>query len=290
MAGPRLQWGHRDTSGNLSSVLAQAIAIAKARTWTEDEEGNRLFRAFLLGSIASIANLGPSPARVRIEGDKSTPEIIDQKLGGSVDYVIEPKQASRVDSLDWQNGIAWGLAALINRGQQSPEELLKFHAGELVQVVTIDGKPAELVGTSKDIGALPVIGLGLTIVICTGILAAAGLTGWLGSQVAEVAQSKVVGDEKAKTAAAAIANSVEIVENHRAVEQASGTSTPYDQGELNVLESLRGSISQVSGWQPPPMKSVPNVSGATSSIGAGIGIGTAIALAIGAWLLTQKGK
>jgi hypothetical protein len=286
----RLFWAHQDTSGNLQALADQARARARAGDWADDAESERLARAWILDVLAATAALGPAPISEVVDGDPTLAPLADLVANGRR-YFINLRQSSRADNLDWQTSIAFAVAALASgRGMRSQADLTPT-PGTVRRIVTRDADPPVVVGDTTgttDAAILPGIIGAVVVVSCVGLVA--GAVGWITSQYFEAKAIGLTADAKAKQTATAIQAAVDVVERHQAAELAQQKTLQYDTGELVVLDTLRSSIKDLSGWQPPALRSAPNLGAATSAIGAGMGIGTAIALAVAAWLFFGGNK
>jgi hypothetical protein len=210
-------------------------------------------------------------------------------LGVTGELYVALVEASTVPiRSDFQAHLATCLGAVASRGKRTKEQVL-VPSGRTARIVTTDGEAPRIVSPaeSAEAGAIGIVA-GVVIVACTGILA--GALGWITSQAAEVLAIDATAQSKTTAAIGAMTTAANVVELHLAREEAQGQSIPWTAEEQELLATLRQSIRDTAGWDPPPMRSVPNVAGASTSIGAGIGIGTALAIALAAWLFLRKEK
>lgn len=288
MAQGRIVWTHKDTSGDLHSVLAQANHAAKG-AWPAGEEGNRLFRAWLADIIGTIANLGPTPVEL-------LPAEGGGAIGGSANaYRIEPRPSARLDAKDWQETFVTGLLGII-AGDRFDRAQLVIPEGQTFNVFTTDGDPPRYgfgspsLGTAGlDAGALPLLA-GAVIVICVAALGAT--VAWISSQANEVEAIKITQENKTTQAINAMTSAAEVIERHQRQERERGASIPYSDAEMQLLTTLRGTISTTTGWTPPPLVSVPNVRRITESAAEpfGLSLGWIALLALGAYIWTRRGR
>jgi hypothetical protein len=288
----RLWWAHSDTVGDLASVADQARTVARSGTWIEGEEGERLFRALLVDWLAAVSALGPTPMAEVVDGDPALAAIAPAlQLGRR--FLVELRPSARADEYDFQNAIVVAIAALASdRGMKKPADVT-IPAGVAQIIVTRDADPPTVISGTKagqpaNAGVLPGVIGAVVVVSCVGLIA--GAVGWITSQYFEATAIGLTADAKAKQAATAIQAAVDVVEKHQAAQVSQGKTNAYDAGELAVLESLRSSIKELSGWEPPALKSAPNLSAATSAVGASLSLGTAIILLVVAWLVFSKGS
>lgn len=279
----RLLWAHHDTSGNLHDVAVRAFAVAKSQDWPADvDEGNRLFRAWLLTQLATMANLGPRPVGLVLEGDHRY-DVISSELGPGGRYEIDVRPSERADNLEMQVAIATGLAGIVasmNATVADPKGIAFLRSrlipdGQLVRIKTDDGGPAVILPQVGGAGLAQTgqIGVveGVVIVAVVGIIAAT--VGWISSQIAEVTSVGLQQHGKTTQAVAAMTDATEMLEKHQADEQAAGHDMSYDAEQIELLKTLRETIKGTTGWTAPDLKSVPDVKGAVDKIGTGISIG-----------------
>jgi hypothetical protein len=307
MAGARFTWTHVDTVTDLHSDGLRANELAKSgEAWPDTPEGNRLFRAWLAGTIATIANLGPN----RIS--QTTPV----EGGGVPAWIVMPQPSTdNAAAFDFQQQMAYAIGALAWAGQgKTGGDPSSFMLTTDVTIATKDGDPPRILSPGAppptpsrtftipslgdvpvltarlDTGIIPAIPIvtGIVIVSCVAILAAAGA--WITSQGSEVAAVAVQQKGKTTVAVQAITSAAELVEAHQQREQQEGRSIPYDQGELELLKTLQGTIAQTSGWQAPPLRSVPDVRGASTAIGAGLGAGQLLFWGLLGYAALEYGK
>jgi hypothetical protein len=284
---------HRDSSGDLHAAGTEAFRLAKSPDpWPDTPDGVRLFRAWLASIMGTIANLGPSPTRPLLPTESATLSA----------YLIEPVASSRPADLDWQQAFAYALGAIAwsaqGRTGGSPSDLalsaplaLATLDGEAPMTLALASVPG-LTTTPDDtppsetgiIPAIPIV-TGIVIISCTAIAAAA--VGWIVSQVAEVSAVGLAQKGKTTAAVEAMTRASEVVETHKDAEAKAGKPIDYDPEEQKLLEVLRSTITQTSGWQPPPLRSVPDVRGATSSIAKGLSVGEVIFLAAAGYALVK---
>lgn len=287
----RLYWAHTDTRGDLQSIAQQARYVARTGTWIDDPESERLFRVWLVDVLAAVASLGPLPIAEVREGDP-----IMQSLGDSLPpgrrYIVDLRQAGRADSLDWQTAIVVALAALASDHGKRTLADLYLPAAATLRVTTADADPP-LVSEAKApaplaTAVLPAGVIGAVVIVsCVGLVA--GAVGWITSQYFEAKAIGLTADAKSKQTATAIQAAVDVVEKHQAAQVAQGKTLAYDAGELAVLETLRSSIKELSGWEPPALQSVPKLAAGLGAFGSGITTGMAIVIAVAAWLFLSRG-
>lgn len=298
MAGS-LSWVHYDSSGDLHAAALAANAIARTGSaWPSGPEGDRLFRAWLAGVLGTIANLGPTRTHPLSIADLPGGEGASIPVGGA--YVVKPSPSSVPVELDWQQQLVYALASLawVGMGKQGgkPTDL---ELATDVKVLTKDGEPptsspasspaklppvfnvpglgdVPILTAGVDTGIIPAIPIvtGLVIVACVAIVA--GAVAWITSQVSEVTAVGLQQQGKTTLAVKAITTSAELIDAHQEREAKAGASLAWDPQELELLRTLRETIKQTAGWEAPPLRSVPDVRGASSSIGAGLGLGQVI--------------
>lgn len=283
----RLYWAHTDTRGDLQSVAQQARYVARTGTWIDDTESERLFRVWLVDVLAAVASLGPLPIAEVREGDP-----IMQSLGDSLPpgrrYIVDLRQSSRVDSRDWQTAIVLALAALASDHGKRALADLYLPGAKTLRVTTADADPPLVTEATVPAplvtAVLPAGVIGAVVIVsCVGLVA--GAVGWITSRYLEVKAIGLTADAKSKQAATAIQAAVDVVEKHQAAQAAQGKSLAYDAGELAVLETLRSSIKELSGWEPP----APKLTAGLGAFGSGITTGMAIVIAVAAWLFLSRG-
>lgn len=265
----------------------EAFAVALSQKWPDAND--RLFRAWLLSMCHTIGSLGPTPTAPMAEGDTIANGLV---LGAGPKFVARVQASTRPIHYDLQNTMAMCLGAIVSRGHVAKAELV-IPDGQVVRVRSNEGDPRDFITSSPvsfnaaglDTGQIGIVE-GAVIVLCAGILA--GAAGWIVSQVNEVRAIEATSQGKTTAAIAAMTTSAQMVETHAAAEQASGQQIEYSAQEKELLSTLQQAIQSTANWQPPKLQSVPDVSGATAKIGTGIGIGTAIALAVVAWVLLRK--
>jgi hypothetical protein len=260
-----------------------AYAVARTQSWPADvDQGNRLFRAWLVSQMATMANLGPRPVTILQEGDHRY-DVIASELGPGARYEVDVKPSQRADNLEWQTAIATGLCGVVasmNATERDPKGILFLRSlmpkpGQTVRISTVDGGPAHLMPTVggeglSDAGQIGVVE-GIVIV---AVVAAVGATiGWITSQVAEVVSVGLQQHGKTSQAVAAMTEASEMIEKHQAKETAEGRDLNYDAEQIQLLQTLRETIKGTTGWTAPDLKSVPDIKGATGSIGVGLGMG-----------------
>lgn len=292
MAQGRVAWSHKETSGELQSVVLQANHAATGQAWPAGPEGNRLFRAWLVDKIGTIANLGPTPVELLpAEGARAMPGA------GNVNaFRIEPRPSDRQDNRAWQETLVTGLLGIIANGRFTLAQL-QIPEGQTFNVQTTDGEPptsgygSPSLGTAGvlDTQAFPLLA-GAVIVVCVAALGAA--VAWIASQSNEVEALKITQENKTTQAINAMTSAAEVVERHQTQEREKGASIPYSQAELDLLSTLRGTIASTTGWTPPPLASVPDVRQVTQSAAApfGLPLGWIALLALGAYVMTRRGR
>lgn len=280
----RLLWAHRDSSGNLAGVAADAYARAKAENWpTDPVEGNRLLRAWLVSQMATMANLGPRPTSLIREGDHRY-DILQSELGPGARFSVDVRPSSRPDNLDWQTLIASGLCGVVGSIHATPQDpkgiaFLRSQMpkpGQVVRILTVDGEAPVIMPAIADpdmlaeTGAITIIG-GIVIVACVAAVAAA--VAWVSSQIAEVTSVGLQQHGKTTQAVAAMTKASELIEAHQAEEQKQGKDLAYDVEQQLMLQTLRETIKGTTGWTAPDLKSVPDIKGASQSVGTGLAFG-----------------
>jgi hypothetical protein len=300
----KLQWVHTDSSKALHDVAAQAFTAAHAQTWTADKEGSRLWRAWLCSMLAVVANLGDTPLE-KIPGE------------GPASYRVTVTPSSRLDARDWQNALVTGLLGVIAQQRFGPQQLA-LPAGQTYQIATVDGDPPVFKFAGLDqpsspssapsgvdpsllmqgLSILSTAGLdtgqigiweGFVVIACVGLLA--GAVAWIESQQNEVEAIGIAQAGKTTQAMGAMTDAAELIERHQKLEAEKGASIPYSAAEMDLLQTLRATISTTTGWQPPPMASVPNVRQFSEDVGTGAGFGTFAVLAlVGAALFLKESR
>jgi hypothetical protein len=286
-----LAWAHYDSSGNLNAASSAAFEIARTgQAWPDTPESNRLFRAWMAGICATVANLGPSPTRA---ASPTVGENVQLSRGA---YVIEPKPSSLPASFDWQNMLVYGMVSLAWAGQgKAGGDPNDIKLSSPLGVATIDGLAPVLGAPSAvmipgigivatagygDTGIIPAIPIvtGLVIVACVALLA--GAAGWIASQVSEVSSIGIQQTGKTTAAVQAMTRAADIVDAHQAREEKEARDIPYDPQEIEVLKTLRETIKQTAGWDAPALRSVPDVADASRNIGKGLAFGEVVFLAL----------
>ena len=298
-----LQWIHSDTRP-LHDVAVEAFAAAHAETWPTGPEGNRLFRAWLVSILGTMANLGPTPVTLAPSSSE-----------GKTAHLVTVAKSTRPENLDWQNSIATGVIGLIARRQFTSSQI-SLPEDQIFRVTTIDGSPATfgfvdqvraptsvassssstdallgLLGTlaaagDDDTGQGIGILEGIVIVAVVGIVA--GASAWINAQDDEVKALELQSKGKQTQAADALTRASELVEKHQQRERDAGKDIPYDAGELSQLQSLRDVVKDTTNWTPPAMTSIPNVKAFSENVGAGLSIGTLILLGLLGYGLMQR--
>jgi hypothetical protein len=260
-------------------VAARAYEAAKSGAWPADPaEGNRLFRAWLISMLATMANLGPRPTVIILEGNHDY-DAIGAELGPGTRYAIDVRPSSRPDNFAWQEALATGLCGIVAAQLATPADPKGIGAlrrmlipdGQTVRIRTEDGAPPVVLGNAKPSDAGLGIVAGIVIVACVSAVAAAAA--WVSSQIAEVTSVGLQQHGKTQQATAAMTKAAEIVEEHQAQEQKEGRELQYDAEQLRLLETLRETIKGTTGWTAPDLKSVPDIKGASDKIGTGLGFG-----------------
>ncbi len=255
MSPGRLQWTHYDSSGDLDAVARRGWVVAKARAWKQTPEHQAMFRAWLLSILAQVADLGPSPVR-ESSGEGA--------VGMARTFVIEPTLSPDPARSDWQRMLTYGIAALVpgfrttTSGGKVSWTGPSIPDGKVVHIVTHDGDPPQVVDTAQ-------IGVVEGFVVVGVALALGAAVAWIASQVAEVTATALATDANKQKLVASMTTSAELVEAHRAAELQAGHDLPYDDQEIALLQSLRESIKAAASWEPPPLRSVPNVRGVTDA-------------------------
>jgi hypothetical protein len=275
----RLLWAHEDTR-SLRDVAALAHEAAKAGNWpTNPEEGNRLFRAWMVSMLSTMANLGPKPTSVILEGNHDY-DLLAAELKPGSRYAVDVRPSSRVDNFAWQEALATGLCAIVGAKLATPADPKGIQAlrrllipdGQTVRLRTEDGAPPQVMGPApKVIDAGLGIVAGVVIVACVSAVAAA--VAWVSSQIAEVTSVGLQQHGKTEQAVSAMTQAAEIIEDHQALEAKEGRDIPYDAEQLRLLETLRESIKTSTGWTAPDLKSVPDLKSATDKLATGAGFG-----------------
>ncbi len=254
--------------------------------WPTGPEGVALFRAWLVSVMATIANLGPRPLTVLEEMNTPMPPPATGPKGSA--YFVEPMASTRVDNQDWQRALAAGVIAIAGRKQFLPADFA-LPDDATISVQTVDGGPA--VASSKlvmraDAAFLPAIPIATAavIVLVSGILA--GATAWVASNVLDLARIGLAGHEKTQLAVAAMSSATQVLEQHQVRETAAGSPLSYDPEELQTLGTLRQTIRDVTNWQPPDLKGVPDLRDLPTKVTAGLGTFAVIGLLV--YVLTEK--
>jgi hypothetical protein len=263
----KCQWSH-----NAGAALGVEVPRALATVGATGRAGDvATWRAFVLGVVASTADLGPTP--VAIDG---------------TDLVVRPTLDSRRDRATWQRAIAYGLAALVApKDATTPPELV----GESVNVTTIGGEPATLTRPGN-VEAFPLAAIAAVVVVY-GIVAAA--VAYSVAVVAEKDLRAMEGDFKREALAKTLAESAAMVEAHVDRETREKRSIAWAEGELARLEALNRATEAASGWKPDPLASVANLRGLSDDAGralkaasSGLSWALPIALILGTYLLAEK--
>ncbi len=289
MAGGRLIWAHGD-SVDMHGVAELAFAAAHGRdTWPDTaSDGNRLVRAWLASYAAAIAGLGPKPLNIVPEGSTLP---LGMQIDSGAKFAAEILRSNDPKRFEIQNTMSYALAALAAhaQGDVGPEKILLPDA-TITRIRTHDGDPPIPITTkavAENTGQIGIVE-GVVIVACVGLVA--GAVGWIASQVNEVHALGLQADSKAKVAVEAMSKAAEIVEAHTQAEAQAGKTIEFSAPELDILSTLKSTITTTANWTPPQLQSVPNVASATQKIGSGMGWGTIALFAAGAALLLWKGR
>lgn len=287
MAGG-IHWAHSD-SQDLSGWAKRGVELATSgAAWPDGAEGNRLLRAWLCSYLATIANLGPTPVTQLLEL-QAVPGLPPDLAGPGARYLVEPKQSANAANLEIQTLLAVAFAALVGRRYATQARFTsEWTPASAMNVRTVDGGSAELVAAVVPTTSfLPILGW---IVVSVLGAAAAGVAYLVASQVNETRALEITQQGKTTQAIAAMTTASTMVELHQQRERERGASLPYDAQEQALLGTLRKTITDVAGWQPPDMKTLPNVKAASERIGTGLGLGTLAILGVGAYVLLRESK
>jgi hypothetical protein len=160
-------------------------------------------------------------------------------------------------------------------------------------VTTVDGEPAVLSGPSTDTAFAPLLVFGVAVVALVGFY---GSICFMAQKDAEVRDRKFAEDAKTARMLALHAAAVARVDDHHEREKIAGRPLPYDEGDMKILDALTGSERDLAQQQAMPFpypfqgavetakRIADNVS---DEVGKGLGIGTVLALGIGAYMITR---
>ena len=252
------------------------MAAAETRAKSGDWKGasNAEMRAFLLRVLAAAAAVG---------GEAPHQDRSDAKT-----LVVNVRPSPRTDDKAFQDGIMRALAAFI-LGREKGDKYA--FTGE---------RTAFTVG--NDPGLAQPVAAAFTWPVAAAVIGVAGFVATLiyglVSQTNEIEAVKVQTDAKKIELATTLQTTVEVIENHKRREAEAGQSLPYDEAELRFLETLEKNTVELTGWNPPPLQSIPPVkkvgekvgqavAGGVERVGEGLSIGLPIALALGVYMLTR---
>lgn len=285
MAGV-VQWQHSVSTGTLDEAINAAFSAVQFQSWPGGEASIARGRALLLGVLATVSALGPSPP---IATGNETREVS-----------IRVDTSSRPENLRWQQSLCTGIAMLTRTGAAAFRDV---PTGAVYKVATVDGAAAT---GRTEAAQLPPVAAVVAIVLVAGVVAGAVL--YLVDVGADVWARNVESDSKAQTLAATLAAASQVLHDHRSAEQETGNVIPYSDGELRHLQAIDDAVQQIAGQHPGDLKTVPNVSdmtgaaaGAVRDIGSGVGAvahsaaegfgsgaGWIAAIALGLWLYSKR--
>lgn len=284
-----LQWQHSVSAGTLDDAINAAFNAVQFQSWPGGAASIARGRALLLGVLATVSALGPSPP---IATGNETREVS-----------IRVDTSSRPENLRWQQSLCTGIAMLTRGPNGESATFRDVPTGAIYRVATVDGEPAT---GRTEAAQLPPIAAVVAIVLVAGVVA--GAVTYLVDVAADVWARNVESDSKAQTLAATLAAASQVLHDHRSAEEQTGNAIPYSDGELKHLQAIDDAIQQISGQRPGDLKTVPNVSDMTSAaagamrdVGSGVGAvahsaaegfgsgaGWIAAIALGLWLYSKR--
>jgi hypothetical protein len=281
-----LLWTHSVAGGTLNAAVDGALNDVQFQSWPGGQASVARGRALILGVLATMSGLGP------------TPPVATSSEGHEVSIRVDT--SPRPENLAWQQSLARGLCVLTGANLAalpSPAD------GSVQRVSTVDGAPASGI---TDAAQLPPVAAVVAIVLVAGLVA--GAVSYIAAVAADAWARTVESDSKAQTLAASLAAASQVLHDHRTAEQTTGNPIPYSEGELRHLTALDDSIEQVAASHPGQLSTVPNVAdmtsaaaGAIKDVGSGVGavahsaaegfgsgLGWIAAIAAALWLYSKR--
>lgn len=265
MTSPVLKWTHV-AAEPLGVVVPRALELVAERGGAPDVA---TWRAFVLGVVAAMADLGSAPV-----------------AQAGADLVVSPRLSTSSDRATYQRALALALAALAApREATTPPELAAS-----VTLTTIGGGPAS-VARPGNVGAFPLLAAA-AVVLVAGIVGAA--VAYCAALDSELELRKLEADAKKNALAKLLAASAAAAEAHVDREERERATIPWSDAELGRLEALNLATRDVAGWRADPLSAVPDLRGgsqaaadALKSASSGLSWAFPVALLLGTFLLTK---
>lgn len=240
-----VRWVHTDPYG-LVAAAERAATVAKESSWTDDAAGLAALRALLVSVCATAANAGSYPTTLDTSTETAT---------------ILVKASENARNVRAQFALLNGLMGLICQRNVTYSQLVEMgNAGTRKTYITTGGEPE---AAPTDIANPIVIGvgaaavIGVAVVITAGVIA--GAIGWMHASDNEVKALQLTTDLKAKEHAQTLTTTRDVIESHLEREATEKRSIPWTIQEMNYIEFLEQSTKEITGWEAPPLRSVPDL-------------------------------
>jgi len=267
---PRARWTHRDSAPKetLVAALAPENYVRPDGSIPVDVDRVRLVRALGIATAYAVENA--TVLGVPALGEMDTRTLGQLPLRGEMFADREHCYA----------------ASAIGRTFQ----VLAGPAPHVVQTITtLDGQPAVLSPPSTETGFPPLL-LGAVIIVAT--VAFYGAICFIAQKGAAVRDRALSDAALTARMMATQARAVALVDDHHERERLAGTTLPYDAGETKVLDALTGAQRDIAQRQGTPLPdpfqgAVDSARKAVDRVGTGLEVGTIVALAVGAYVVTR---
>ncbi|MBX3128387.1 MAG: hypothetical protein KF718_16815 [Polyangiaceae bacterium] len=256
-------WTHTDPRG-LQPAITGALARAEAGSWSNDSGSRADMRALMLAALGASANLSALPVGPAGEYGSS---------------VFPQTKSERTDHQEAQQAILQGVA-LLQTGGRDPLAAPKRGG----KIFTEGGEPATFKADDVALGwagAVAIVGV-------VGVLAC---TTWqYFSQKNELEFIRVSTDANVKKHAEALGRVTSMVDGHRAKEEKAGSSLPWDEQEMLILNQLLATSKSLADWKPPAPVTIPNTAAAVDKVAGAVASTTnwlpLVGLAAAVWALS----